>query len=105
MAYTKINLGGIAAKVRQTSAAAQAKLCERVLTDCAEYVPYRTGKLYSSGKVGEKNVSWTADYARECYYAERTFSKKTHPRATARWFEAAKSANLAVWTDEMNRMI
>ena len=76
MAYTKINISGISARVQRASSAAQARLCERVLTDSAEYVPYRTGKLCSSGKVGVNSVSWTADYARECYYAERTFSKK-----------------------------
>ena len=98
MAYTKINISGISARVQRASATAQAKLCERVLADSAEYVPYRTGKLCSSGKVGEKSVSWTAEYAREC-------SKKAHPKATARWFEAAKSANIAVWENEMKRMI
>lgn len=105
MAYTKINISGISARIQRASASAQAKLCERVLADSAEYVPYRTGKLCSSGKVGVNSVSWTADYARECYYAERTFSKKAHPKATARWFEAAKSANLAAWENEMKRMI
>lgn len=105
MAYTKIELGGISARIQRASAAAQAKLCETVLTDSAEYMPYRTGKLCSSGKVGVSSVSWTADYARECYYAERTFSKKAHPKATARWFEAAKSANLAAWISETEKMI
>ena len=105
MAYTKIELGGISARIQRASSAAQARLCERVLTDSAEYVPYRTGKLCSSGKVGEKSISWTANYARECYYAERTFSKKAHPKATVRWFEAAKSANLAAWENEIKRMI
>lgn len=105
MAYTKINISGISARVQRASSAAQAKLCETVLTDSAEYVPYRTGKLCSSGKVGAGIITWTADYARECYYAERTFLKKAHPKATARWFEAAKSANIAVWENEMKRMI
>ena len=105
MAYTKINISGISARIQRASAAAQAKLCERVLTDSAEYVPYRTGKLCSSGKVGAGIITWTADYAHECYYAERTFSKKAHPKATARWFEAAKSANLAAWIGETEKMI
>lgn len=105
MAYTKVNISGISARIQRASASAQAKLCERVLTDSAEYVPYRTGRLCSSGKVGAGIITWTADYARECYYADRTFSKKAHPKATARWFEAAKSANLAGWADEMKKMI
>ena len=105
MAYTKIDISGISARVQRASAAAQARLCETVLADCAEYVPYRTGKLCSSGKVGAGIITWTTDYARECYYADRIFSKKAHPKATARWFEAAKSANLAGWENEMKKMI
>lgn len=78
------------------------RLLERaVLASCEPYVPYYTGNLCSSGYVsGAGNrgeVTYSADYASECYYASRSFNKKKHPKACARWFEAAKAADLDKW--------
>ncbi len=83
----------VPAAVRQVEAA--------VLRSCDPYVPYRTGNLlrsgYATGAGTRGEVIYSAPYARECYYADRPFNKKHHPRATARWFEAAKAADLASW--------
>ncbi len=71
---------------------------EAVLSSCEPFVPYRTGRLCKSGRaVGDGRVVWAADYARDCYYAGRPFSRKVHPRACARWFEAAKGECLGQW--------
>lgn len=78
------------------------RLLERaVLASCEPYVPYYTGNLCSSGHVSgvgnRGEVTYSADYASECYYASRSFNRKKHPKATARWFEAAKTADLDKW--------
>ena len=87
-------------------------LTDDVLASSEEFVPYRTGRLMRSGHVEEKSgshntVVYSASYASECYYATHPFSKKKHPKATARWFEAAKSAYLDRWkrlvADELTR--
>lgn len=77
-------------------------LAEKVLASCEKYVPMRTGWLVRSGKVENsssmhKNVVYSADYASECYYADHPFSKKRHPLATARWFEAAAAEYFDDW--------
>ena len=72
-----------------------------VLASCEPYVPYRTGELcrsgHASGSGSAGSVTWSAPHAAECYYARRSFQKKIHPHATARWFEAAKAAELESW--------
>ena len=72
-----------------------------VLHSCEPFVPYRTGELYRSGHTSgsgiQGSVTWSASHSAKCYYASRSFGKKVHPRATARWFEAAKAADLEQW--------
>lgn len=101
----KITLDGIIKEVEKKQKAANPKLCEIVLSSCEEYVPYKTGKLCSSGKAGDESVKWTAEYARKCYYGCGEFSKKTHPKATSKWFEAAKSSSLDLWIKETEKNI
>lgn len=94
----RTDLSGIEGKIEGRAREAECRLEEAVLSACGEYVPYRTGELYSSGKTtGSGKVVWTAPHASECYYANRPFSKKRHPKATARWFEAAKAVSLPQW--------
>lgn len=81
---------------------ATAALAEEVVASCEKYVPYRTGWLMRNVEIRDstsfsKNIAYTVPYASECYYATRQFSKKRHPLATARWFEAGKSAHLKDW--------
>lgn len=72
-----------------------------VLVSCEPFVPYYTGRLCSSGHASgvgiNGEVTYSADYAAECYYASREFNKKKHPRASAYWFEAAKAEDLSKW--------
>lgn len=105
MAFVKTNLGGVRAKIVKCADGAQMKLGEIVLRDCGEYVPYRTGKLFSSGVYNhaDRTVSWNTSYAHDCYYAEREFGRKIHPRATAHWAEAAKNTCSDMWCDEISK--
>lgn len=83
--------------------AASVRLQREVIRSCEPFVPYRTGELCRSavpmGTGEDGRIVYTAPHAALCYYAERPFSKKVHPQACARWFEAAKSADLAKWKE------
>ena len=77
-------------------------LAEEVVRSCEPYVPYRTGWLMRCVRIepetaSSRRIVYYADYASECYHADHPFSKKRHPLATARWFEAAKSTDLSEW--------
>ena len=79
-----------------------AELAAKVVEDTDKYVPYRTGWLKRCVRVDDntsvrKKVVYFASYASECYYADHPFSRRRHPLATARWFEASKAANLDAW--------
>lgn len=101
----KVTLDSIAKEVEKRTQSANLRLCESVLSSCEEYVPYKTGKLCSSGKTDGNSVKWTAEHARKCYYGNAEFSKSVHPRATSRWFEAAKGASLDIWIKETEKNI
>lgn len=79
------------------------RLQQAVIASCEPFVPYRTGELCRSavpeGEGPSGRIVYTAPHASRCYYAERPFSKKVHPQACAHWFEAAKAADLAAWTN------
>lgn len=99
---TAENLSGLAEKLEGRLREAAAALGEAVIASSDPYVPYRTGNLassvsYEAGEGCRGTVRWSAPYAAECYTAARPFSRKIHPLATARWFEAAKSESLAAW--------
>lgn len=101
-AVTQDSISGIARRMTVLGPAVGRALGEAVIRSSEPYVPYRTGRLASSvtldvGEDGAGEVRWTAPYAQECYVASRPFSKKVHPLATARWFEAAKAADGPLW--------
>lgn len=95
------DLSGIKDALDVKASLAAKTLSEKILSDCEPYVPYRTGALCRSGHtVADENgyrVVWDASYASECYYASRSFSKRKHPRATARWFDAAAESRGGGW--------
>ncbi len=106
MTEVKTDFGGLRAAIDKCAFTAQMRLGEAVLRDCGEYVPYRTGRLYSSGvySPSDKTVSWNTSYARECYYAEREFGKKIHPKATSHWAQAALAAYRETWKEETEKI-
>ena len=95
------DLSGIEKKISERKEMTVRALEGAVISSCDPYVPYNTGRLCSSahpsgsGDIGE--VTYSADYAAVCYYANREFSKKKHPLATAQWFEAAKISDIEKW--------
>ena len=85
-----------AAKLR-----AQKWLDNEVLKDSAPYVPRITGDLERSGiagtKIGTGVLVYNVSYAKKQYYGPFKHSLQAHPKATRRWFEAAKAVNRAKW--------
>ena len=99
------SLSGVGRSILENLPFAARALAEAVAASSDPYVPYRTGRLAKSAVIEQDGegpaarVCWTAPYAAECYRAERPFRKTVHPLATARWFEAAKSADAGLWRD------
>ena len=98
----RTDLYGITRRIAAIGPAIGRAVGEAVIASSEPYVPYRTGRLASSVTLdvredGTGEVRWTAPYAEECYYAARPFSRRVHPLATARWFEAAKAADGPAW--------
>lgn len=81
---------------------AQAFIDQAVLKDSSPYVPFDTGALSGSGQAAAEGgqVAYTAPYARRMYHGDGFhFNAAVHPLACAHWFEKAKAANKAAWTD------
>ena len=101
MVRVTVSADGIGEALRSRIPAASARVQQAVIASCDPFVPYRTGELcrsVSASGVGEHGmVVYTAPHAALCYYAERPFSRRYHPHACARWFEAAKAAELSKW--------
>ncbi|MBQ4591602.1 MAG: hypothetical protein IJP32_08450 [Clostridia bacterium] len=101
MVKVTISADGIGNALTARIPSASRQVQEAVIASCEPFVPYRTGELCRSavpaGSGADGMVIYTAPHAALCYYAERPFSKKVHPQACARWFEAAKAADLAKW--------
>lgn len=93
--------GGMDKMLSSRIPAASRELQRAVIASCEPFVPYRTGELCRSAEASgtgmQGTVVYTASHAARCYYAERPFSRKVHPQACARWFEAAKAADLGLW--------
>jgi len=96
-----ISADGIGDALLARVSAAERQVQQAVIRSCEPFVPYRTGELCrSAAAMGTGTggmIVYTAPHAALCYYAERPFSKKIHPRACTHWFEAAKAADLAKW--------
>lgn len=97
----KWNMPAVRADLEKRTLPGLRALETAVLESCEPYVPFRTGELCRSGHASGTgytgSVTWSAPHAAECYYASRSFGRRIHPHATARWFEAAKAADLESW--------
>lgn len=110
-----VSLDPLAEQLGKNLPAAVRKLEAAVLRSSEPFVPYRTGRLCASGHASENirlsgsgaegEVSWDAPYASQCYTAEWRFGRQHHPLACARWFEAAKAAELPLWIDAVRNTV
>ena len=57
----------------------------------SDYTPMKTGNLFQNVTISPKTIRYNAPYAAKVYFGEHmNFNKNYHPKATAKWDEAAK---------------
>ena len=97
----------VKAKLSGMTERAQYALDNQVLTDTNNFVPFDSGALIKSSSIasqpGKGVVKWQTPYARVQYYSRPNKSGANNPRATMRWFEAAKAAYLRNWIQVAKR--
>lgn len=106
-----INERQIINKTNNAASHAVAVLTNQVLKDSNYYIPLDTGSLKNSGIISTKLnsgfVTWRTPYARAQYYGLPNKSKEYNPNAACKWFEVAKSKNMAQWeklaNDQFNK--
>lgn len=87
----RVNMGGVAAKVRQICSDRKlgAFLASEAASGMDQYVPYRTGALSQSVSTQPFRVHYGMKYATYPYHGRNmTISKQKHPNATSRWDRA-----------------
>lgn len=104
-----INTGKIVGKVKNAWQAALYPLSEHVLTDCNEFCKQDKGDLIASSqqysRPREGVLVWQTAYARPQYWKIRTASHDKNPRATWRWCEVAKKADIKDWTKLLKKLM
>lgn len=84
-------------------------ITEEILNDANEFVKVDTVALKASSYIHTdfKNgkLIWQTPYARRQYWEIKTAVTDINPRATWRWFEAAKRANSAKWQMQAQRAV
>jgi len=83
---------------------AMAAITDIIIRDSDPYVPMATGATAQSPMVSSQKdagiIIYDTPYARKIYYGnDINFSHDHHPKATARWFEHAKSEHGGSWVD------
>lgn len=94
------------ARLERNRKVAQAWLTNEVARDSEPYVPFAASTSKHKGgtlnasvlvDIDEGKVEWNTPYARAQYYGKPNKNKSKHPKATMRWFEAAKGVKLNTW--------
>lgn len=88
---------------------ARKSLCEEIIRDTENFVPYDTGKLSSSATILDngKQIAYTADYAE--YVNEMSesnnFNRSNHTQATSHWLDASIALNRDKWLSNFKERI
>lgn len=96
----KFDLDNISKKLNSIADNNRERIYKKILDDCTNYVPIKTGKLRESGETTESGIQWTEDYANEVYYKDAN-----HTIGTKEWFEVAKSLHMKEWTEYIDNII
>lgn len=84
-------------------------LCEEIIHDTENFVPYDTGKLSNSATILDKGkqIAYTAEYAE--YVNElptsSNFDKSVHSQATSSWVDASMALNRDKWLSNFKERI
>ena len=84
-------------------------LCEEVIHDTENFVPYDTGKLSSSATILDngKKIAYTADYAEYVNNMPESnnFNRSSHTQATSHWLDASIALNRDKWLSNFKERI
>ena len=104
-----VDRGKIAVKINTLWKDNLATLSEEILNDTNQYCKEDTGTLIASSLVHslpeQGKLIWQTPYARRQYWEIRTAYTDVNPKATWKWFEAAKRANMAKWEKQANALM
>ena len=88
---------------------ARKSLCEEIIHDTENFVPYDTGKLSSSVTILDngKQIAYTADYAEYVNNMPESnnFNRSKHSQATSHWLEASIALNSGKWLSNFKERI
>lgn len=88
---------------------ARKSLCEEIIHDTEDFVPYDTGSLSNSATILDngKQIAYTADYAE--YVNEMpsssNFDTSTHSQATSHWLDASITLNRDKWLSNFKERV
>lgn len=88
---------------------ARKSLCEEIIHDTENFVPYDTGKLSGSATILDngKQVAYTADYAEYVNNMPESnnFDRSNHTHATSHWLDASMALNKDKWLSNFKERI
>lgn len=88
---------------------ARKSLCEEIIHDTENFVPYDTGKLSSSATISDdgKQIVYTADYAEYVNNIPESsnFDRSRHTRATSHWSDASIALNKDKWLSNFKERV
>ena len=88
---------------------ARKSLCEEIIHDTENFVPYDTGKLSSSSKILDngKRIAYTADYAEYVNNMPESnnFNRSIHTQAISHWLDASIALNRDKWLSNFKERI
>lgn len=88
---------------------ARKSLCEEIIHDTENFVPYDTGKLSSSAKIldNNKRIAYTADYAEYVNNMPESnnFNRSIHTQATSHWLNASIALNRDKWLSNFKERV
>lgn len=88
---------------------ARKSLCEEIIHDTENFVPYDTGKLSSSATILDngKQIAYTADYAEYVNNMPESnnFNRSNHTQATSHWLDASIALNRVKWLSNFKERI
>lgn len=98
-----VDFESIKKSIENTKEKAYMTLKDNVIRDTDPYVPFSNmdhTHLRQTPDMNKesKQVIYDTEYAKHVYYGtSMNFDKSRHPKATAKWFEKSKKANIKKW--------
>jgi hypothetical protein len=97
-------------RLSKAGASVQVKMMSIVIRDSDPFVPFDTGTLsktpMAASDKADGQIVYDTPYAKRMYYGDGyNFSPDSHPQATSRWFEHAKSEHMTEWERDARKLM